>query len=124
MFKDTRIGISSLITRKDTDVSLKIQQTNELLNALCQKEGYTYIENGNIYATCLNGSNLHLLNAKGSALLAVHFIKFLRGRHPRSSSMGAFPMERRPLGELLKTLPHNFQTQMIVGKSGNPFFWK
>ena len=101
MFKDTRIVISSLITRKDTDVSLKI--TNELLKALCQKEGYTYIENGNIDATCLNGSNLHL-NAKGSALLAVHFIKFLRGRHPRSSSMGGFPMELRQLGELLKTM--------------------
>ena len=103
MFKDTRVAISSLITRKDTDVSLKIQQTNELLKALRKKEGYAYIENGNIDATCLNGSNLHL-NAKGSALLAVHFIKFLRGRHPRSSGMGGFPMELRQLGELLKSL--------------------
>ncbi|CAB4002023.1 Hypothetical predicted protein, partial [Paramuricea clavata] len=62
-FKEARIAISSLITREDIDVTLKTQKTNELLKDLCSKEGYTYIENGNIDATCLNGSKLHL-NAK------------------------------------------------------------
>ncbi len=98
-FKEARIAISSLITREDIDVALKTQETNELLKDLCSKEGYTYIENGNIDATCLNGSKLHL-NAKGSALLAVHFIKFLRGTSSRSSAWG-FPKELRQLGELL-----------------------
>ncbi len=103
-FKEARIAISSLITREDIDVALKTQETNELLKDLCLKEGYTYIENGNIDATCLNGSKLHL-NAKGSALLAVHFIKFLRGTSSRSSA-GGFPKELRQLGELLmKIMP-------------------
>ena len=87
-FNGTRIGISSLITRKDIGVTAKVKETNELLKDLCLKDGYTYIENGNIDVTCLNGSKLHL-NSKGSALLAVHFIKFLRGRSPRSS-LGIF----------------------------------
>jgi hypothetical protein len=90
-FKEARIAISSLIKREDIDVTLKTQETNELLKDLCSKEGYTYIENGNIDATCLNGSKLHL-NAKGSALLAVHFIKFIRGTSSRSSA-GGFPKE-------------------------------
>ncbi|CAB4003018.1 Scavenger receptor cysteine-rich type 1 M130 [Paramuricea clavata] len=101
-FKEARIAISSLITREDIDVTLKTQKTNELLKDLCSKEGYTYIENGNIDATCLNGSKLHL-NAKGSALLAVHFIKFIRGTSSRSSA-GGFPKELRQLGELLRMI--------------------
>lgn len=101
-FKEARIAISSLITREDVDVALKIQETNELLKEFCLKEGYTYIENGNIDATCLNGSQLHL-NAKGSALLAVHFIKFLRGSSTPSRSRG-FPKEFRQLGELLRLI--------------------
>ena len=43
------------------------------------------------------------LNAKGSALLAVHFIKFIRGTSSRSSA-GGFPKELRQLGELLKMI--------------------
>ena len=97
-FKEARIAISSLITREDIGVTLKTQETNELLKDLCSKEGYTYIENGSIDATCLNGSKLYL-NAKGSALLAVHFIKFIRGTSSRSSA-GGFPKELRQLGEL------------------------
>ena len=91
--------------REDIDVTSKIKELNELLKDLCLKEGYTYIENVNIDATCLNGSKLHL-NSKGSALLAVHFIKFLRGRNPRSS-IGDFPKGLRKLGELLNMImPH------------------
>ena len=104
-FNGTRIGISSLIMREDIDVTAKIKETNELLKDLCLKDGYTYTENGNIDATCLNGSKLHL-NSKGSALLAVHYIKFLRGRSPRTS-IGDFPEGLRKLGELLNMImPH------------------
>ncbi len=41
--------------------------------------------------------------AKGSALLAVHFIKFLRRTRSRSSA-GDFPKELRQLGELLRMI--------------------
>ncbi|CAB3991961.1 Hypothetical predicted protein [Paramuricea clavata] len=39
-FMEARIAISSLITREDIDVTLKTQETNELLKDLCSKEGY------------------------------------------------------------------------------------
>ena len=76
-FKEARIEISGLILRKDVNVALKIQETNELLKEFCMKQDNTFIGNMNLDVTCLDGSKLHL-NAKGSALLAVHFIKFLR----------------------------------------------
>ena len=67
-----------------------MEGTNKLLKKICLKQGYTYIDNDSLDATCLNGSKLHV-NAKGSALLAVHFIKFLRsGKNPRRS-VGDFP---------------------------------
>jgi hypothetical protein len=46
---------------------------------MCSRNDYTIILHNNINETCLNNSKLHL-NAKGTALLAVGFIKFLRGR--------------------------------------------
>lgn len=102
-FKDARIAISSIINRKDVDLESKIEETNKLLKELCLKQGYTFIDNDNLDATCLNGSKLHL-NAKGSALLAVHFIKFLRkGQNPRKSA-GDFPKQLQQLGELLRVL--------------------
>ena len=52
-------------------------EVNKSLKALCTKHGYAFADNQNIDKSCLNGSNLHL-NAKGSAYLAVNFIKFIR----------------------------------------------
>ena len=46
---------------------------------MCSQHGYNIISNNNINETYLNNSKLHL-NPKGTALLAVGFIKFLRGR--------------------------------------------
>ena len=56
----------------------------------------------NIDATCLNESKLHL-NSKGSALLTVHFINFLKGRRPRST-IRDFPKGLRQLGKLLNMI--------------------
>ncbi|XP_028407847.1 rho-associated protein kinase 2-like [Dendronephthya gigantea] len=100
-FKDARIAISGLISRGDIDVATKIHETNKLLYNLCKKKGYTFIANKNIDESCLNGSKLHL-NTKGSALLAVHFIKFLRRlSHP---TVEDFPKELHHLGELLRMI--------------------
>ncbi len=46
---------------------------------MCSQHGYDIISNNNINEACLNNSKLHL-NPKGTALLAVGFIKFLCGR--------------------------------------------
>ncbi len=46
---------------------------------MCFQHGYNIISNNNINETCLNNRKLHL-NPKGTALLAVGFIKFLRER--------------------------------------------
>jgi hypothetical protein len=47
-------------------------------NSLSVIHEFSYIDNSNIGNTCLNKSKLHL-NDKGTSLLAVHFIKFVRG---------------------------------------------
>ena len=76
----------------------------------CMQLDVSFIDNTTIDDTCLNGSKLHL-NAKGSAILAVHFIKFLKG-----GSASTSPSKRRQnyedfqrsaiqkLGELLKII--------------------
>jgi hypothetical protein len=76
-FPGSRIALSSIIGRHDIDITSKILEVNKSLKVLRTKHGYAFIDNQNIDKSCLNGSNLHL-NAKGSAYLAVNFIKFIR----------------------------------------------
>ena len=53
---------------------------NKKIEEFWDKRGFEFIDNPNyINNSCLNGSNLHL-NPKGSAYLAVNFIKFIRGK--------------------------------------------
>ena len=53
---------------------------NKKIEEFCDKRGFEFIDNPNyINNSCLNGSNLHL-NPKGSAYVAVNFIKFIRGK--------------------------------------------
>ena len=49
------------------------------LKKLAADNDFFFIDNSVIDRSCLNGSMLHL-NEKGSSLLAVQFIKFLRSR--------------------------------------------
>ncbi|CAB4033137.1 Hypothetical predicted protein, partial [Paramuricea clavata] len=76
-FPTSRIGISSIVTREDCDLTDKIRKTNSLIAQTCLNQDYGFINNENIDRTALNGSKIHL-NAKGSAYLAVNFIKFIR----------------------------------------------
>ena len=109
-FPYSKIGLSGLTTRQDVAMSEKIDEVNKELQHICMKLDVSFINNTTIDDTCLNGSKLHL-NAKGSAILAVHFIKFLKG-----GSASTSPSKRRQnyedfqrsaiqkLGELLKII--------------------
>ena len=76
-FPNSKIGISGITPRQDIDLKLKIKEIDEKVQTLSSKHGVKFINNLSIDKTCLNSSKLHL-NAKGSAILASHFIKFLR----------------------------------------------
>ena len=109
-FPNSKIGISGITPRQDIVLKLKIKEINEKVQALSSKHGVKFINNLSIDKTCLNSSKLHL-NAKGSAILASHFIKFLRDGqslsllHPKKHPKQDFPMSTiNQLGELLKTI--------------------
>lgn len=112
-FTDSKIGISSITARNDLDLNQCVTMVNEEVQRMCSRNGFDFIDNGNIDASCLNGSLLHL-NAKGSAFLATNFIKFLRGSNPsapmnRQRKRNADFQTRRlyqdhPLEELLRLL--------------------
>ena len=75
-FPKAKLGVSSIILRKDIEVSSKMYQVNEDLKRLCNESGFSFIDNSIVDESGLNNSKLHL-SAKGSALLATRFIKFL-----------------------------------------------
>ena len=81
-FPNAKLGISGLTYREDIVVNSMQVDVNEKLKKLCLDSNFTYIDNSTIDQTCLNGSKLHL-NGKGSSLLAVRFIKFLRAQSSR-----------------------------------------
>ncbi|CAB4040160.1 Hypothetical predicted protein [Paramuricea clavata] len=83
-FPNSKIGISGLTLRQDSDLISKIEEINEKVQSLSSKHDVTFISNMSIDETCLNSSGLHL-NAKGTAILATHFIKFLRDGQSLSS---------------------------------------
>jgi hypothetical protein len=109
-FPYSKIGLSGLTARRDVAMPEKIDEVNKELQHICMQLDVSFIDNTTIDDTCLNGSKLHL-NAKGSAILAVHFIKFLKG-----GSASTSPSKRRQnyedfqrsailkLGELLKII--------------------
>ena len=77
-FPNAKVGISGITIRNDIESSGKMADVNNKIKEMCIRHNYTFIDLKNINGSCLNGSKLHL-NAKGSALLAVDFINFLRG---------------------------------------------
>ena len=81
-FPNAKLGISGLTYREDIVVNSMQVDVNEKLKKLCLDSNFTYIDNSTIDQTCLNGSKLHL-NGKGSSLLAVRFIRFLRAQSSR-----------------------------------------
>ena len=71
--------------RHDIVMSEKITKVNEEIGQVCTKLNALFIDNSTIDHSCLNDSKLHL-NAKGSAILAVHLIKFLKGGKASTST--------------------------------------
>ena len=109
-FPYSKIGLSGITVRHDIVMSEKITKVNEEIGQICTKLNASFIDNSTIDHSCLNGSKLHL-NAKGSAILAVHLIKFLKGGKASTSTS---PKKQRyedfqrsaiqKLGELLKMI--------------------
>ena len=104
-FPNNKVGVSGLTHREDIAVNPKRIQVNKKLQDLSVVHEFSYIDNSKIDNTCLNNSKLHL-NDKGTSLLAVHFIKFIRGltgSNQRSSNRNkGFQMALfKQLGEML-----------------------
>ena len=85
-FPHAKIAISGIIQRQDIQAAGKIEEVNKILKQNCLSNSMSFIDNLSIDSSCLNGSGIHL-SAKGTAILATKFIKFLRGdEHSMSSS--------------------------------------
>ena len=115
------IHVCYMITRKSrnfhafTQAYLAHAQTNfpaavneKIKSIITPKYDVTFIDNSSLDKTSLNGSKLHL-NAKGSAILASHFISFIKGgqslRHSPRRSRRDFQMDTmNQLQELLKLI--------------------
>ena len=95
-FPNSRIAVSALTHREDLDLSAKLHDVNENLQSLSESNNFTFIDNSIIDNSCLNSSKLHLLNSKGSSLLAVRFINFIRSGSSRGPSSQARQGFRRP----------------------------
>ena len=78
-FPNSSVGISGMVYREDINVDSKRVKVNEMVQLMAKDNNILYIDNSVIDSSALNGSKLHL-SAKGSSLLAVQFIKFLRSR--------------------------------------------
>ena len=94
-FPNSRIAISALTHREDLDLSAKLHDANESLKSLSESNNFTFIDNSVIDNSCLNSGKLHL-NSKGSSLLAVKFINFIRSGSSRGPSSQARQGFRRP----------------------------
>ena len=78
------------ISEMRSNVDVIRVEVNDQLKRLAHDNNFQLIDNSVIHSTCLNNNNLHL-NAKGTSLLAVQFIRFLRS----SSSNGQFSKGRK-----------------------------
>ena len=113
-FPNAKLGISGLTYREDVKINHIRLDVNEKLMKLCSDNNFAYIDNTAIDKTCLNGSKLHL-NNKGSTLLAVRFIKFLRpqsgsNRHDRSGHQGFQMALLKQLGGMLMMMGNKKRT--------------
>ena len=84
-FPHAKIAVSGIIQRQDIQVAGKIEEVNKILKQNCLSNSMSFIDNLSIDSSCLNGSGIHL-SAKGTAILATKFIKFLRGDEQSMSS--------------------------------------
>lgn len=69
----TEVVISGLLTRPDKlDLSVKVNETNKLINTICCKSKWKLIN-----ATCLNSRGLHH-NRKGTSVLAKKLSSYIK----------------------------------------------
>ena len=96
-FPNSSIGLSSIVYREDINID-----ANEKVKLIAEDNNFTYIDNSVIDTSALNGSRLHP-NVKGSSLLAVQFIKFLRSDSGKyNQTLNAFQSSAiQQLGKLL-----------------------
>jgi hypothetical protein len=107
-FPNSKIGISGITTKQDIDSTSKVNEVNEKIKAISLKHSVKFIDNSSLDETSLNSSKLHL-NSKGAAILATHFINFIKGGKPssqlRNRSRRDFQTETiNQLEELLKLI--------------------
>ena len=105
---NSKIGISSITMRQHIESASKINEVNEKIKTITPKHEVKFIDNSSLDKTSLNVSKLHL-NAKGSAILATHFIGFIKGgqspTYSLRSSRQDFQMgTMNQLQELLKLI--------------------
>ena len=60
------------------DLASKINKVNEKIKSITPKHDVIFIDNSSLDKTSLNTSIKLHLNAKGSAILATHFISFIK----------------------------------------------
>lgn len=108
IFPNSKIGISGITMRQDIESASKINEVNEKIKTITPKYDVKFIDNSSLDKTSLNVSKLHL-NAKGSAILATHFIGFIKGgrsptHSPRRSRQDFQMGTMNQLQELLKLI--------------------
>jgi hypothetical protein len=89
--------------RYDIEVTSKVQEVNKDLRQICKNYDAHFIDNTNVDTSGLNNSKLHL-NPKGSAVLAVQIIKFLRGSRYTSQKQDFQKSVIRQMENLLRRL--------------------
>ncbi len=72
---DTKVGISSLLVRNDTNLVVKVNEVNDILRGLCNQSKIPFLDNSNITFAHLNLRGLHL-NKVGSVTLQSNFKDF------------------------------------------------
>ena len=76
--RNIQLCFSSIVQRADKDYSKEIKDINTRLKSYCLGKGMIFVENSNIYKSCLNNSKLHL-SEKGSQLLSQNILISLEG---------------------------------------------
>ena len=69
-----KLHLANIIHQNDHDLEDKVNETNRKLENLCEGKGMIFINDSNIYSTCLNRRKLNL-NKSGTFLL--NFFKIL-----------------------------------------------
>ena len=77
---NTNIVLSSIILRADNpQLAAKAAEANKLINSLCSKNKWKFINHFSINSSCLNSRGLHL-NRKGTSYVAKNLSQFITSK--------------------------------------------